>query len=128
MSKSKKVEQIHGALRKLEQKANVAGHVVLDKDGKHIGTVRLSYPRDGAGQLKALAANWLAVRPVNPETGLADFQNWTPWQYGWANGGGYDKATAALSGMTIGTVTIKDDGFNWYNQLRDAGYAVIQAI
>lgn len=127
MAKSKNVERIHNALRAVEQKANVAGYVVLNSKGDHIGTVRISYPRDGAGQLKILAADWTAERPKDNE-GKADFTNWTPWQYGTANGGGYDKASAAMSNMCIGTVRIEDSGHSWYNQLRDAGYVVLQAV
>jgi hypothetical protein len=114
-------------VRAIEQKANVSAHIVLDAAGEHIGTVRFSYPRDGAGKLHAVAADWSTERP-RKENGEADFETWTPWQYGYANGGGYDKHSAAVSGMTIGTVTLKDDGHNWYNQLRDAGYRVIQAV
>lgn len=127
MAKSAKVETIHNALRRCEQKANVAGYVVIDATGEHVGTVRISYPRDGAGKLQVLAADWKAERPRDAE-GEADFTNWTPWQYGWANGGGYDKASAALSGMTIGACKLKDDGHRWDSQLRDAGYRVIQGV
>lgn len=128
MSKrARTVQRIHDALRRVDQKANVAGYVVLDSTGEHIGTVRFSYPRDGAGRLVALVANWAAERPKD-ENGLGDFTNWTPWQYGTANGCGYDKATAAISGMTIGACTVQDSGWDWTRQLRDAGYRVIQAI
>lgn len=127
MGKSKNVERIHNALRAVDKKSNVAGYIILDSAGEHIGTVRFSYPRDGAGKLQALAANWSAERPRDA-AGNADFTNWTPWQYGWASGGGYDKHTAALSSMTIGTVTIADSGYDWSHQLRDAGYRVIQAV
>jgi hypothetical protein len=121
------VEKIHNALRTADKKANVAGYIVLDSARDHIGTVRVSYPRDGSGQLKVLAADWTAKRPRDAD-GNPDFTNWTPWQYGWANGGGYDKATAALSGMCIGTVRIEDSGYDWAHQLRDAGYIVLQAV
>lgn len=126
--KTTKVSRIRDALKRCEQKANVAGHVVLNSDGVHVGTVRLSYPRDGAGKLQVLVADWTSKRPKDPKTGQADFDNWTPWQYGWANGGGYDKATAAMHGMHVGGCTIEDGGHNWYNQLRNAGMIVIQAV
>ena len=120
--KSITCSRIHAALDRVRHKSNVSGYVVMN-GAEHIGTVRLSYPRDGAGRLIVLAANWAAARPQGVE-----FTAWTPWQYGAANGCGYDKATAALSGMTIGTVTIKDDGWDWSRQLRDAGYSVIEAV
>lgn len=125
--KTVKAARIHEALRSMDRKANVAGYVVIDQAGEHIGTVRFSYPRDGMGRLQALAANWKAERPKD-DKGEPDFTNWTPWQYGWASGCGYDKATAALGGMTIGTVTLQDQGKDWSNQLRDAGYRVLQAV
>lgn len=125
---NKHVERIHNALRRVDQKANVAGYIVL-KGADHVGTVRFSYPRDGAGRLVALAADWTAERPRREDDPTrADFENWTPWQYGWASGGGYDKHTAALSGMTIAGVRIRDDGHGWNNQLRDAGLTVLQAV
>lgn len=127
MAKSANVERIHKSLRRIEQKANVAAWIILDKAGEHIGTVRISYPRDGIGRLQLLAANWAAERPRDKD-GQADFSNWTPWQYGWASGCGYDKGTAAASGMTIGAVKIQDIGTYWHDQLRDAGYRVIQAV
>ena len=127
MAKSTNVARIHAALNRLDQKANVSGFVVIDSACKHVGTVRFSYPRDGAGKLVALAADWSADRPRDAE-GKADFSNWTPWQYGTANGGGYDKHTAAMSGMTIAGVVIKDDGHRWNDQLRAAGLTVLQAV
>jgi hypothetical protein len=127
MNNRKTFERIMNAVKTIERKANVAGYVILDNAGEHIGTVRLSYPRDGAGKLVAVAANWTAVRPRD-EKGEPNFSTWSPWQYGWANGGGYDKATAALGGMTIGTCTLQDQGKDWTNQLRDAGYRVINAV
>lgn len=125
--KSIKADRIHDALRRLDQKANVAGYIVLDAAGEHVGTVRFSYPRDGMGKLIALVADWTVERPHNA-AGEPDFAEWTPWQYGWASGCGYDKATAAVGSMTIGTVKFVDQGFNWDHQLRDAGYRVIQAV
>lgn len=123
------VRRIHDALTKVDNKANVAGYIILDAKGEHVGTVRMSFPRDGAGRLVILAANWSAERPRNQnDPTLADFTNWTPWQYGSANGCGYDKATAAMGGMTIGTCILADSGHRWSDQLHTAGYRVIQAI
>ncbi len=127
MAKSANVQRIHDALRRMEKKANVSAYVVIDKLGNHVGTVRFSYPRDGAGKLQALVANWAAERPRD-DKGEADFTNWSPWQYGWANGGGYDKQTAAISGMNIGAANIIDCGYDWSHQLREAGYIVINAV
>ena len=123
----KRVERIHNALRAIERKANVSAYIILEANGLHVGTVRFSYPRDGAGKLQCLAADWRATRPRKPD-GSADFETWTPWQYGYANGGGYDKATAAMAGMTIAGCRIVDDGYHWHDQLRKAGLTVIQAV
>jgi hypothetical protein len=106
----------------MERKANVSGYIVL-KGAEHVATVRFSYPRDGAGKLVAMVADWMLAKPED-----VDFRHFTRWQYGWANGYGYDKASAAVSGMKIDGITLKDDGWSWDRQLRDAGYQVIQAI
>ena len=120
-------DRIHKACDALDRKANVSGFIVLDSAGKHVGTVRFSYPRDGAGKLIAIAADWTAERPRDAK-GEPDFKNWTPWQYGYANGGGYDKHTAALCSMTIGGHRIEDGGYRWDSQLRTAGFQVFQAV
>jgi hypothetical protein len=125
--KSVTTARIHSALDAMDHKANVSAYIVLDKAGEHVGTIRFSYPRDGMGKLQCLAADWVAERPRKAD-GEADFTNWTPWQYGWASGCGYDKRTAAIGGMTIGTVTFADQGYDFSHQLREAGYRIIQAI
>jgi hypothetical protein len=68
-------------------------------------------------------ADWTAPTPED-----CDFQNWTRWQYGWANGFGYDKESAALSGMTIAGLTLQDSGHSWRGQMYHAGFDVIQAV
>lgn len=126
MTRKLTTRQIHDRLRALDNKANVGGWIVM-RGAEHVGTVRLSYPRDGAGRLVAMAADWTAERPRAADGG-ADFTNWTPWQYGTADGGGYDKASAALAGVTVAGVTLKDEGRCWYDQLRAAGLSVLQAV
>lgn len=127
LTPKQRVDRIHAALHHLDEKANVAAFVVLNPAGAHAATVRFSFPRDGAGKLQCLAADWLAPRPLAVDS-LPDFETWTPWQYGCASGCGYDKCTAAMSGMTIGGCKIHDGGERWDSQLRAAGYTVIQAV
>lgn len=122
MRRKMTADKIHAQLDKLRRKANVSAYVILLK-GEHVGTVRLSWPRDGAGRLTALAADWTRTKPDDVE-----FRQWTRWQYGTATGCGYDKATAALSGMTIAGITIHDDGYRWANQLEAANLTVIEAV
>lgn len=62
-----------------------------------VAVVYVRYPRDGAGRLRLLVADYLA----DPEGHLV-------WQESSAGGGGYDKLTAALSGLTVGGVTLGD--------------------
>lgn len=124
MVKKPTANEIHARLKTLEDRANVAAFVVTDHEGKHIGSIRFHYPRDG-GKLTCSAADWSLPVPTDGE----DRDAWTRWQIGWASGGGYDKHTAAMHNMTIGAVKIDGKGGKrWDNQLRDAGYNVIQAV
>ena len=122
MTKKNTADQIVRAVRRIEDRSNIRAYVIL-RDGAHVGTVRIQFPRDGAGKLHACAADWTLDMPEG-----VDFKDWTRWQYGWATGYGYDKATAALGGMTIDGVRLADQGHHWSDQLRKAGLQVIQAI
>lgn len=113
----------HDKLRALEARTNVHAYVVLNEKCEHVGTVRVHYPRDGAGRLTVAAADWTLDRPEG-ET----WQTFTRWQIGTASGGGYDKATAAAGGMTIAGVTLADQGYDWCHQLQNAGLTVLQAV
>jgi len=121
-TKAIKADKVHEYLRKFEQRTNVSAYIVM-RGAEQVGTVRFHYPRDGAGKLTAFAADWTKDMPEG-----VDFKEWTRWQYGWATGYGYDKRTAAVGGMTIAGVTLKDQGWDWAHQLREAGLTVIQAI
>jgi len=61
-----------------------------------VARVYVRYPRDGMGSLRALLCD------------CSDPNGLNAWQCGSAAGYGYDKLTAALSGGTIGDVTIGD--------------------
>lgn len=125
MAKKPTANEIHARLKTLEDRANVAAYVVTDKDGKHIGSIRFHYPRDGAGRLTCSAADWSL--PIPGDGHARD--EWTRWQIGWDDGAGHDRRTAAMHNMTIGTVRIDSKGGKrWDAQLRDAGYNVIQAV
>lgn len=123
MARKITADDIHRRLRALENRANVSAYIVLNAKGDHVGTVRFHYPRDGAGRLTVMVADWSAVRPEG-ET----FQTWTRWQIGTASGGGYDKHTAACYRLTVDGYRFRDEGKCWNNQLRDAGYTVLQAV
>ena len=60
--------------------ASVSAYVILDHKGERIATVALKYPRDGAGRLYA----YFHLHGV-------------PMVRAFASGGGYDKASAAIS-------------------------------
>jgi hypothetical protein len=123
MARKPSASKIHDRIRALEQRCKVDAFIVLNQKREHVGTVRIHYPRDGAGRLTVVAADWTLDRPEG-ET----FETFTRWQVGTASGGGYDKATAAAGGMTIAGVTLIDEGAGWYNQLRNAGFDVLQAV
>ena len=88
----------------------VSAYVILNKNGEICGTVKIQFPKDGAGKLTAILH----------EHGNAP-------QIGTASGWGYDKKSAALRGGVFGGVTLVDSGRDWTNQLQDAGYTVYQA-
>ena len=102
------MEKYH-EINRLEHR-RVSVYVILNGKGKICGTVKIQFPKDGAGKLTAILH----------EHGSAP-------QIGTASGYGYDKKSAALSGGVFGSVTLIDSGRDWTNQLRDGGYTVYQA-
>lgn len=77
----------------------------------YCGKIQVAYPKDGAGTLRAF---------------LWDFGN--EIQMGTAGGYGYDKLSAALRGMKFNGIVLEDNPTDWRNQLKDAGYTVIQVV
>lgn len=85
--------------------------IVILKDGEVKGTIRVAYPKGGAGTL----------RVVLHESGFDP-------QIGSASGYGYDKLSAALRGMVFGGIELQDHPHNWETQLRKAGYTVFTVL
>lgn len=114
--------------------ARVSAYVVT-KDGKHVASVSIKHPADGAGRLYAYV-HWLGLEMVRSH----------------ANGYGYDKRTAAVSGCAAQilkhlaapkyseiirdadacrafcTAIDADNGAEWTRNIEDAGFAVMRAI
>ena len=119
--------------------ANVSAYVIIH-DGRRVATIAFKYPRDGAGRLYAYV-HWVG----------------TPMARGFAGGGGYDKRSAAVAAAAdklprelsrdnyaCGTphhtpaeraayaafmhAARLDDGRDWDRKMRDAGFAVYQAV
>lgn len=113
--------------------ANVSAFVIL-KDGERVATVAFKFPRDGAGRLYC----YLHV------IGL-------PMVRGQAGGYGYDKKSAAFRDAAEKQAKVKlgswqtsdysveyaiaeafysclNDGHDWNDDLRKAGYTVLQAV
>jgi len=107
----------------------VSAFVIL-KDGKRFGSVAFKFPADGAGRLYAYVQLFGA-----------------PMVRGFASGGGYDKRTAAVSAaaehLDFGALVpdfdkptlavarfamMRDDGQDWADALRKAGFDVWQAV
>lgn len=110
------------AVKRMEARtSNVTAAIVIDpKDPTRHGRVVISYPKDGAGRLYCIA--WL------PGEGSTTIRH-----HGHANGGGYDKATAAMGGAQFITPNgelgkLEDQGHDWQSQLRTAGFLVYQAV
>jgi hypothetical protein len=105
----------------MEKRTNCAAYAVINPaDPEKWGRIVISYPRDGAGRMYAIA--WL---PNGTETAH---------HCGHASGFGYDKKTAAMGGAeflnlkTGQTDRLQDQGYSFEQQLRAAGYIVIQTV
>jgi hypothetical protein len=107
MAKKSTVRRIHDAMDKAERSAwkRVRAYVVM-KGADHVATIKIAYPADGAGRLVAFCFDCNAPMPED----AAARENWTRWQMGTASGYGYDKLTAALSGMVIDGIRLSDHG------------------
>jgi hypothetical protein len=111
---------------------------VIARDGVRVATIAFKSPRDGAGRLLAYV-HWLGTEMVR----------------GWASGCGYDKRSAACASAAavwqkreraahaeagdlpraeheskrrFFAAIAKDDGTEWHNRFRDAGFTVWQAV
>lgn len=113
--------------------ANVSAFVLM-RDGVRVGTVAFKYPNDGAGRLWC----YLHIHGL-------------PMVRDYAGGYGYDKASAAFYGAAkkqamvkleswqtmdrtedraLASLCLKDwkNGYDWKDNLRNAGFAVLQAV
>jgi len=117
-----KSQTIMAQVRKAEDACRFAAYIIM-KGGDHVGTVRIKYPKDGAMRLTVYVCDWAKEKPAD-----VSFENFCRWQTSWANGYGYDKATAAMSGLTIADFTFANSGTDWDRQLRDAGFTTLRAI
>lgn len=118
--------------------ANVAAYVILNLRHDRVATIAFKFPRDGAGRLWCYV-QWCGTEMVR----------------GYAAGGGYDKRSASAASaacrLALGNgqyadgtphhsqeereefdtfvVALSDDnGHEWANRLRDAGFVVLQAV
>lgn len=111
--------------------SQVSAFVILH-NGERVATIAFKFPRDGAGRLYAYV-HYIGLTMAR----------------GAANGGGYDKksATVSIAARTIGTsapdhwlkteketmqafmaAATLDDGWGWEENLRRAGFTVLQAV
>jgi hypothetical protein len=112
---------------------SVSAYIILNKQGDRVATIAFKYPRDGAGRLYAYV-HVLGTEMVR----------------GYASGGGYDKATAAVSSAipkikdgldlnqkseawviqydTLRSALAKDNGWHWYQAAEQADFTVLQAV
>lgn len=95
--------------------SNVKAYVVMDKDRRLVAKIILKYPRDGAGRLNAQVESW-------------DREHNYTNQRGYADGYGYNKANAALDGMTLDGKLYEFGGLDWQRVLEEDGYTVIEVV
>ena len=119
-----KAQVIMAKVRKAEDASRIAAYIVM-KGEEHVGTIRIQYPRAGHGEapLHAFLADWTLDRPEG-----TDFADFTRWQIGTATGYGYDKASAAMSGLALCGFTLLGNGHDWTHQLKEAGFTLMRAI
>ena len=103
--------------------SRIGAYAILHK-GEYVAAITIAYPRDGASRLYAYV-HWIG----------------TEMQCGHANGYGYDKRTAAVScaarkwmdqkadaqsadSDAFWTALIPDNGKDWADCLRNAGFTV----
>jgi hypothetical protein len=110
---------------------NVAAYVIM-RGSERVATIAFKFPADGASRLYAYV-HWIGE----------------PMVRGFAGGGGYDKRSAACADaarkmreiysasskiedhvayQTLRRALVKDDGAEWHNRLRDAGFEIFQAV
>jgi hypothetical protein len=94
----------------------VGAKVIINPAGDLCGTIKILYPKDGAGVLKVV----LHEHGYSPQIGKAC-------------GYGYDKLSAALQGLVFGQslptpIILADHPVEWETQLRNAGYKVYGVV
>lgn len=110
-----------------QQHTRRTGAAAILHNGQHVANITFAFPADGAGRLYAYV-HWIGTRMVR----------------GSANGYGYDKRTAAVASAARKHLenwdkseiptnecmfweAIKvDQGQEWHDRLRDAGFQVCQ--
>lgn len=89
----------------------VGARVIINPKGDLCGTIKILYPKDGAGRLQVV----LHEHGYGPQIGRA-------------SGYGYDKLSAALNGLKFADMILQDHPHNWERQLQEAGYKVYGVI
>jgi hypothetical protein len=93
-------------MKPIESK-HLSVYVILNPRREHVATVRVQYPRDGAGIVRADI-----ITPYGParERCIARYTETMDMalQSGRAGGYGYDKTTAALAGLVVDGHTLAD--------------------
>lgn len=105
---------IYERVRKIEQGpalSRAGAKVIINPKGQVCGTIKIAYPKDGAGRMTVI----LHEHGFFPQIASA-------------GGFGYDKLSAALRGLTFAGITLEDHPNNWEIQLRDAGYNVYSVL
>jgi hypothetical protein len=105
---------VHDRVRKIEQGpalSRAGAKVIINPKGDLCGTIKIAYPKDGAGRMTVI----LHEHGFEPQISSA-------------GGYGYDKLSAALCGLKFAGITLEDHPHNWEKQLHDAGYNVYSIL
>jgi hypothetical protein len=93
-----------------------AGAYAIMQGDKYAGKLLCKYPVDGMGPLTVFLWDW------------TDPKGSREIQIGRASGCGYDKLAAAVDGLKFGKLVLSDYPKDWKEQLREAGYTLLNVL
>lgn len=117
---TEKKSSVYEKLRRAEQSPawNRASAYVIMKGAEYVGKILCKHPLDGMGPLEIFLWDWTSSDSIQ-RLGI---------QMARVTGCGFDKLAAGMDGLEFGGIKLKDHPTNWKDQLREAGYNLINVI